>query len=166
MSATEPPATPEKESEFLSRQALDARAAIARTVERLQANLAEGADPREWTRRYPRISVGAAAIAGFAAAWALVPSKEEQALKHLEKIRRAMTPPVESPEEDAAAANGDPSHRARGGKFAGMLVKELLHLVRPALMSLFKAGLAASASPATDDPDASPPPSGDEPPPT
>src|SRR6187455_580325 len=69
------------EAQFLQQQAELAKAAIARTFQRFAAELGQGANPIEWAKEYPWISVGAAAVAGFVAANVLIPSKEDQALK-------------------------------------------------------------------------------------
>jgi len=56
----------------------------------IKAKLGQGVDPKAWAREHPWVTIGAAAVAGFAATAALVPSKEEQALKKLAAIERAL----------------------------------------------------------------------------
>ena len=76
------------ESEFLEKQAHNAQVAIGNVLQDLKAKLGQGVDPKAWAREHPWMAVGAAAVAGFAATAALVPSKEEQALKKLASIER------------------------------------------------------------------------------
>jgi hypothetical protein len=71
------------EAAFLAQQAVDARAAISRVLSDLGNDLGQAANPSYLMRRYPWLTLGASAIAGFAATAALVPSKEEQALRKL-----------------------------------------------------------------------------------
>src|SRR5947208_2034202 len=78
------------ESEYLEKQARDAQAAMSRVLQDLKTRLGQGVDPKAWAREHPWIAVGAAAVAGFAATAALVPSKEEQTLKKLAAIERAL----------------------------------------------------------------------------
>src|SRR3954452_3884664 len=74
------------ESEFLTKQAADAKAAISRVVSDMKNDLAKSADPRGWMQVAPWTTLGVAAVAGFVAAAVAVPSKEDQALKRLKKI--------------------------------------------------------------------------------
>src|SRR5258707_6599902 len=55
------------ETEFLHRQAEQAQLAIGQALANARAALAEGMDPREWTKKYPLVAVGSALVAGFAA---------------------------------------------------------------------------------------------------
>ena len=47
-------------------------------------------DPRAWMRAAPWTTLAAAAVTGFVAAAAAVPSKEQQALKRLREIEKAL----------------------------------------------------------------------------
>src|SRR4051812_41641164 len=75
------PDAPASESAFLTKQAADAKAAIARVSEELKNDLAKGVDPRAWMQVAPWTTLASAAVAGFLAAAATIPSKEEQALR-------------------------------------------------------------------------------------
>lgn len=55
--------------------------------------LADGADVREWTRRYPWIMAGTAVVAGFAAAALMAPSKKEPFEEFWNSIKDKVTPP-------------------------------------------------------------------------
>src|SRR4051794_28407673 len=80
------------EAQFLTNQVNEASAAIGQAFSALKADLSKGLDPKALTDKYPWLTVGAAAVAGFVAASAVVPSKEQQALKRLERIERALHP--------------------------------------------------------------------------
>lgn len=145
MSASAPKTSPEvDESEFLARQAADAKAAISRVLTDFKTHLARSADVRVWTKDHPWMMVGSAAAAGFFAAISLVPSKEEQALKELAKINRAIAPRIATLEN----ADGQENAQAVADKrrsFLSGLGKEVLSAVKPILMSAITAGVAAKA---------------------
>jgi hypothetical protein len=143
--STPPPdAKPESlsESEYLQQQAADARAAMGRALQEVKDRLLHGADPKLWAKQYPWITVGAAAVAGFAAAATLIPSKEEQALKKLAKIERALHPPPPPPRKHED--DGDGHHEEKPGVM-GALVRELIGTIRPALISMLTAGVTGAA---------------------
>ena len=146
-SATKPPppnTPPEKlsEADYLAQQAQNAQLALSRAFGEVSQRLREGVDPKLWAKEYPWMTVGAAAVAGFLTAYTLIPSKEEQALKKLAKIERALNPPPPRREEHT---NGDAEKDQRGGMLATML-HEALAVVRPALVSLITANLANPAA--------------------
>src|SRR3954454_2978280 len=64
------------EAEFLRQEADRARKAMSATWAEAKANLMRGVDPRAWTGAHPWIALSAGAVAGFFAAYAVVPSKE------------------------------------------------------------------------------------------
>ena len=83
--------------------------------------------------------MGAGAIGGFVAAATLVPSKEQQALRKLAAIERALNPPRHrEPEHE----NGD-EHKHGPGMLSTIL-HEALGVLRPALLSLMATRLAGS----------------------
>jgi hypothetical protein len=125
------------ESDYLARQAEVAKLAISRALSDAKAALAEGLDPKEWTRRYPFVAVGSAIAAGFAAAVLTIPSKEQQELHKLEKIRRAMHPEPESAKE--AKAEQKP--------LWSTLLHEAVQLIRPVLVSAVSAGIGRASAP-------------------
>jgi hypothetical protein len=142
------------ESEFLAQQAASAKAAIAGALSEMGRDFARTADPRLWAKQHPWATLAASAIAGFAAAATVVPSKEQQALAKLTAIERALDgrhatkPPHEG--EQASDGNGKES---KGG-IVGMLIRELIGAVRPALFSMISAGLAGHSPPPPGDPNA------------
>src|SRR4051812_28685421 len=144
------PADKLSDADFLNRQAEEAMAAIKRTLTQMKGDLAEGANPVEWAREYPWLTLGASAVAGFVATSMLVPSKEEQALRKLAKIERALNPERhrrEPAKHEDTNGNGRSDHQeAGGGGLMGMLARELIKTFRPALISLVTAGVAGKVA--------------------
>lgn len=114
---------------------------MSKAWQEMKARLGQGTNPAAWAHEYPWITVGAAAVAGFAAAATLVPSKEQQALKRLARIERALHPPA--PRADHGNGNGDSKKEEHGGMLSTIL-HEAIAVLRPALVSLMTAGLAAN----------------------
>ncbi len=141
---------------FLREQAEDAKAALLQGVNDLKAALAGTLDPRQLPRRYPFITVGAVAVAGFAAALIAIPSREEQELRRLERIRRAMYPEPDPPK--AAARDGQPDGEKPVKPPLWMtLLKEGIQAARPILISLVTASLKARQEAANPPPPTDPP---------
>src|SRR5579864_1384825 len=130
------PAQKLTEAEYLAQQAHNAQLAMSKAWQEIKARLGQGANPVAWAKEYPWITIGAAAVAGFTAAAALVPTKEDQALKKLSAIERALNPPPPRHE----AENGDSHKDGRG--MVGTILHELLGILRPALVGLMTAGMA------------------------
>jgi hypothetical protein len=110
----------------------------------LKARLGQGAAPAAWAKEYPWITVGAAAVAGFIATAAIVPSKEEQALKKLAAIERALNP--HPPKAEPATDHSDGKKEA--GSLWSTIIHEILAMARPILMGLVSANLGGSTPPA------------------
>lgn len=102
----------------------------------MKTRLGQGVAPQAWAKEYPWITVGAAAVAGFVAAAALIPSKEEQALKKLASIERALNPPP--PREDHSNGDG----KKEGGGLLGSILREAIRVGQPVLMSMLTGGTA------------------------
>ena len=140
------------ESEFLTQQAEQAKAAIAKVISDVKAGLGQGVDVKEWTRRYPWIAVGGAAVAGVVAATMAVPSKDEQALKRLARIERALTPPepVAMPMPNGSGDSGDHAAAAyrsgAGGGFLAGIASQIIAAIKPAVLSALTAGITAKAA--------------------
>lgn len=142
------------EADFLTLQQEHAKAAIGRVVSELKGALAEGANPKEWMQQYPWATLGASAIAGFVATTLLVPSREQQALKKLAEIERALNPEPRRRAErerddhpdsvDSKAGSDD--YKAGKQSFLTSLLGEAIKAVRPALISLLTAGVTAKAA--------------------
>lgn len=129
------------EGEFLRQEATRARTAIANTWAEAKANLARGVNPGAWAGEHPWIALSSATVAGFFAAYAFVPSKEEQALKKLAKIEQALSGGVTC----APAADGVGDGKASSGGLFGSIGSEVMKLLRPALASTLSALLSAKA---------------------
>jgi hypothetical protein len=127
---------------FLRQQAEEARAALSRAANDLKAAVAGTLDPRLIPRRYPFITVGAIAVTGFLAALVAIPSREQQELKRLERIRRAMYPQPE-PTKPAQADGHAPSDAAAKPPLWVTLLREGVQAARPILISLVTASLKA-----------------------
>jgi hypothetical protein len=145
----EPQVPPEKlsESEYLAQQAEAAKRAMAQVWSQVKGHLAQGAAPQAWAREFPWITVGAAAVAGFVAASALIPSKEEQALKKLAAIERALNPAPPRTEH----ADGNGHGKKESGSMLSTILHEVLAVARPAIVSLMTAGLTGAMPPAAED---------------
>jgi hypothetical protein len=136
------PKTPLSEAAFVTVQAANAKAAISATFDQMKRDLAQGADPRAWLAVAPWTTLAGAAVAGFVAAAAMVPSKEQQALKRLERIEKALNP---QPRPVDAAVNGDGPRKVEAGQgsFLAGLAGQVLRAVQPVLMSAITAGITA-----------------------
>lgn len=147
------------EADFLTMQQEYAKAAIGRAVGDLKEALAQGVDPRLWAKQYPWATLGVSAIAGFAATAMLVPSREQQALKKLAEIERALNPEPrrraererdEHPDSVDGKAGAD-DYKAGRQSFMTALLGEAIKAVRPALISLLTAGVTAKAAKPSDE---------------
>lgn len=149
--STSAPRTPQSEAEFLAKQAADAKAAIGAVVNDIKRDLTQGVDPRAWMQVAPWTTLGAAAVAGFLAAAAAVPSKEQQTLKRLKKIEEALGPKRQSVD---AAVNGDHVSKVESGRgsFLSGLAGQVLRSVQPVLMSALTAGITAKTAAGADKP--------------
>ncbi len=118
----------------------------------LKSKLGQGVDPKAWAAEHPWIAIGAAAVAGFAATAALVPSKEEQALKKLAAIERALNAGRERVE-----SNGNGKHEEKGGGMLKTILTEAAGLLRPVLASVVASQMGGQQPPQGDDSGAYPP---------
>lgn len=104
--------------------------------------------PVEWAKEYPWITVGAAAVAGFVATAALLPSKEEQALKKLAAIERALNP---APPREEEHSNGN--SKKGGAGVMGTILHEVLNIAKPMLLSMMSAGIGGAVGSKQQQPD-------------
>jgi hypothetical protein len=133
------------DSEYLEQQAQAAKDAIARVWADVSGGLGKSADPRQWTKSHPWISLASATVAGFVAASTMVPSKEEQALKKLAAIERALRG---GQREDKPAANGD-DHKSDGKTgIVGNLLKQAITAAQPIVMSMLAGQFGGGQPPA------------------
>jgi len=139
------------EADFLTLQQEHAKTAIGRAVSDLKNAVGRSVDPRPWMKDYPWATLGASAVAGFVAAAMLIPSKEEQALKRLAAIEKALTPPPPrraEPEEDVGSVDGKRGAQdyksGRSGILSGIM-GEVIGAIKPAVVSLLTSGVTAAA---------------------
>src|SRR5258706_14358834 len=66
---------PLTEADFLTREQVQAKAAILAVLADMKHAVAQGADLREWTRQHPLIMAGTATVAGFIAGMLATPVK-------------------------------------------------------------------------------------------
>jgi hypothetical protein len=143
----QPPAI--TESDYLTRQAEDAKAAIAAAVGQLKTSLTGTVDPQLWAREHPWVALGIAAAGGFAAATMLTPSKEEQALKKLEQLEDALLPERRQMREKLKAeADAKTKGKEAPSKpgIGATIVREILGVIKPAIMSAVAAGVSSKVA--------------------
>ena len=141
------------EAEFLQRQAEEAAKAISQVFGEFSKSLKDGIDPTLWTKEHPWAMVAGATVAGFAAAAMFVPSKEDQALRKLIAMEKALMP---KGSRRAAAYDGDGHDSSEDGGakdfskgrtgFLGAIGRQVLETIKPALMSALTAGITAKAA--------------------
>jgi hypothetical protein len=135
------PAADLSEPAFLKAQQDLAARAITRTLERIGDDLVRSINPAAWTKEHPWASVGAAAVAGFAVASKVVPSKEQQALRKLAALERELYPPPAPPPE-----GNESSDKPRLGRAVTKLLLAAVNVARPILVSAIAAKFAHSES--------------------
>jgi len=113
-------------------------------------DLGRGVDPRAWAASHPWIALATAAAGGFVAATQIVPSRDEQMLKKLEKIQEALT--GQSKRERAKEAAdveeqldpaAKPQKKNRG--FLSVIGTEVIKYLGPALSSALSAAVAGKS---------------------
>jgi hypothetical protein len=134
---------PLSESEFLAKQAEDARLAMGHAWADLKHSLASGVDVRNWTKQYPWIATSTAMAAGVAAGYLLTPRDKDEFREMWEKLKDKL----------AGGARTDPNavyvEPTRGGVAApqqqpsllGSIVRESLKSVMPLVTSMLGAAV-------------------------
>ena len=139
------------EADYLTLQQEYAKKAIARTMSEIKDALARGVDPGAWMKQYPWATLGASAVAGFVATSMLVPSREQQALKKLAAIEKALNPPPPRRHEpdDVGPVDGKRGAQDYKSGRSGMMTAimgEVIGAIKPAVISLLSAGVTAQAT--------------------
>jgi hypothetical protein len=140
------------EAEFLRLEAEKAKAAIALSLRNAKTALEDNVDPRAITRRHPWLALASAALAGFVTASVVFPSKEDQEIHRLERIRLAMNPDPPAPasmDSNGAAKKNPPKH-----SIGEIILHELIQVLKPVLMTAITSSIKSGANP----PPSSPPP--------
>jgi hypothetical protein len=140
------PAPTNDEAAFLAQQAADAKAAISATLAEIGKDLGKAVNVGALTRQYPWLTLGASTVAGFVATSLLVPSKEDQALKRLAKIERALNPEPPPPTHEEKDRDHATDYKKGKQSFTHSLMGEVLKAVQPAVMSMLTAGVAAKTA--------------------
>ena len=140
------PAPKTDEARFLAQQAADAKAAISATLAEIGKDLGQAVNVGALTRQYPWLTLGASTVAGFVATAMLVPSKEDQALKRLAKIERALNPEPPPPTHEEKDRDHATDYKKGKQSFTRSLMGEVLKAVQPAIMSMLTAGVAAKTA--------------------
>ena len=128
------------EADLLKEEADRAREAIGKTIGDLKASLGRLADPHRLTHDHPFIAVGAAAVAGFAAAATMIPSRQQQAMRTLAAIEKALKQPAVEPSKT------EEIKEAAAGGWIGIVLAEVMKLVRPLLTTLISSSLSGMNS--------------------
>jgi len=128
------PKHPSTEAEYLQQQAALAKAALAGTLASLKDDLGETVDLRLWTKQHPWIMSMAAAVAGFATAAAVVPSKDRHEHKFIESLKDAFHKATH-PSKNGSSKEKEEHHEHHPG-WGESILKELIGAIRPVLVSL------------------------------
>ncbi len=129
------------ESQNLTKEASDAKAAIGRTVTQLKHELGQSADPRAWVKAHPWATLAAAAVAAFAAVELMVPSAEEKTIKHLATLEAAIrreTQTAAKPETNGNGSEPEPPERIHH-KLLSTLAYAAFQAAKPLLTTLLTA---------------------------
>ena len=149
------------EAAYLERQQQLARQAISRALGDLLSYGKQAIDPAKATASHPWVTLAASAAAGFAAAAVAVPSKEQQALRKLAKIERALN--LNSPERhshngnsaapddaangyDVSGKSGEQAYQSGRSSLMRAILGELVGALKPAIISLLTAGVTGAVA--------------------
>jgi hypothetical protein len=132
------------EDQFLRQQQNLAREAISRTGAHIASGLGQGVNPAAWTRQYPWSAMAVAAVGGFLAATKVVPNRQQQALRKLAELERAL----HSANGNAESSESDSSDKPKSGRrsaVAGFLL-QAIKILQPVLISAISAATASAQS--------------------
>src|SRR4051794_28326645 len=143
----------ESESEFLARQANDAKAALTRVTQEITSDMAHTVDPRGWVQAAPWTTLLAAVLVGFAGTALVVPSKEEQALRRLRKLEEALRTSEDRDHRHNGngsrhrSGDGDDSDKSKEDRsshsFLGTLAGHAFSLLKPMVTAAISAALSS-----------------------
>lgn len=141
-------AKPQTSAQLAAQESREARDAMFAALDDLKQSAASAADPRLWTREHPWAAVGIAAAAGFAAAAALTPRRDETAKEHFQHLAEQLRAATRS-----AESNGTDAEQRATWTQAGL--HQLFDLAKVALgnaaLVAFQSRMAQyAAQPATD----------------
>ncbi len=132
------------EADYITRQTDQAGAAIAGVIGDMKAALGEAADIKEWTRQYPWLVTSSAAVAGFVAGMALIPSKDESFKSKWEALKDKLTPDLEAQADRQATARTIADQPNAGGSpsWLSVVLREVLKAVGPTIGGVLTGALA------------------------
>ncbi len=139
------------EGAFLAKQASDAQAAIKQTLGEMGSALSEVVDVRTWTKQYPWISVGTAAVVGLTAALALTPKRRakvdaatmEEAKEKWQEVWEKIASKIGEPVDVSVVDEPVAKEKKAGGGLMGMIMGPLLSIAKTAIAS----GIASMTAP-------------------
>ncbi len=121
-------------------------------ISEIKTELRHGLSPLRWAHDHPWLALAASAAGGFATATALIPSKEQQELARLRRIQEALHPaPKPAPDHKDSKKS-----EAKEVAIGALLLRQIIGLIRPAIVSLLSAALTARPKPSEPNPQAAP----------
>lgn len=109
----------------------------------IKSELKHGLSPMRWAHDHPWLAIIASAAGGFAVAATLVPSKEQQTLARLRRIQEALHPKAKPSDAENRSKKPD----AKEGAIGLLLLRQLIGLIRPVIVSLLSSAITARAQP-------------------
>ena len=149
------------EGAYLARQQQLARQAMTRAVSEMFSLGKQGADPARAMGAHPWATLAASAAAGFTAAAVAVPSKEQQALRKLAKIERALNLHEPKPARnghgaaadgaasdgfDVSGKSGEQAYKSGRSSLMRAILGEMVGALKPAIISLLTAGVTGAVA--------------------
>ena len=140
-----PPDPPRHEAELLDREAQLARDALQRLRGEILESLGRSADISAWAARYPWPTLGAAAVAGVGAGWALgnATRREPPSSEATPTADESAGAPQAAAPETAAAGAAPPAARLVGGlgTLAGAFASAVVGAATEAVAQVIKESL-------------------------
>ena len=137
------------EADYVTQQAEQAKRAIAAVIGDMKDAISGSADVREWTRQYPWMLTGTAAVAGFVAGVAVTPPKEESFKDFFgekwQELKDSLTPNVATETDKAQTARtiaDQPASQEEKPSWFAVVLREVLKTVGPTIGGLITGALA------------------------
>jgi hypothetical protein len=133
------------ETEFLAKQAQDAKLAMTAAWQDAKRALASGVDVRLWTKQYPWLATGTALAAGVAAGYLLTPRDKDEFKEMWEKLKDKLA--GAKADADAVfveAKNGAPAPHQPS--MLASLLKEALKAGLPIITSMIGGAVGAGSA--------------------
>jgi DNA helicase TIP49 (TBP-interacting protein) len=147
------------EKDFLAKEADDARKAISAVSHEMVGGVGAAIDPRPMVGKHPWMAMGAAAVAGFAGASMVTPSKQDAAIKKLETLSKSLRAAMgEKVSEARSHMDGSDKNGKQQKKSEGIMGMIFNHVVKPAITATIAAKMKPSSAPAQGGSSQQPPP--------